>query len=167
MGVATLKMVRGRQSEGVDAMSSYHATLAPRSTSMPRLDTDFTGAMIPAPRDIDQRIWPGLWWAQQRQANLDSYDSWCRDKDVQVEQNERKMVALHRAQEAQVALSDRNFWTRMEASNSDAEERTNDRRAVVEGPHVANALRELSVAERDERADMWRKHWDHHTAESA
>merc|ERR1712205_81388 len=110
-------------------------------------DTDYTGALIPSPRDQDQRIWPGLWWSSQRQAKLDSFDSWCRDKDVQVEQNERNMAQIHRAQEAAVQLSDRNFWTIQEKHELDAEERTMNRRAIIEGPQVAQALRELNAAD--------------------
>ena len=39
-------------------------------------------------------------------------------------------------------------------------------RAVVEGPGVANALRELSCGIRDEAHEMWRRHWEAHTSES-
>ena len=35
-----------------------------------------------------------------RQAKQNNFDAWCRDKDVQVEQNERNMAQMHRAQEA-------------------------------------------------------------------
>ena len=42
----------------------------------------------------------------------------------------------------------------------------NDMRAVVEGPGVANALRELSRGIRDEAHEMWRRHWEAHTSES-
>jgi len=159
--------VAGRQPEGVSSVGPYRATLAPRHTTQPRYDLDYTGALIPAPRGMDQCIWPGLWWAQQRQAANDSYDAWCRDKDVQIEQNERQMVSLHRAQEAQVALSDRNFWTTMENCNADADERTSDRRAVIEGPAVANGLRELTSATRSEKADMYRRQWEQHQQQSA
>lgn len=122
----------GTRAEGAPAMGVYHATMSSKSTRTPRLDTDYTGALIPSPRDQDQRIWPGLHWASHQQvaritpegapwltvelshcqplslsvvcrvqAKLDSFDAWVRDKDVQVEQNERNMMALHRAQEAQ------------------------------------------------------------------
>lgn len=147
-------------------MGPYSATMAARHSAVPRYDQDYTGAMISAPRDCDQRIWPGLWWSSQRQAKLDSYDAWCRDKDVQVEQNERNMVALHRAQEAQVQLSDRNFWTTVESVTADANDRTNDRRAIIEGAPTANALRDLSKNDEAERSDMWRRHWDQHMEES-
>lgn len=147
-------------------MAPYRATMASRQSAMPRYDLDYTGAMIPSPRDFDQRIWPGLWWASQQQAKLDAYDAWCRDKDVQVEQNERNMVALHRAQEAQVQLSDRNFWTTFETASADAADRVNDRRAIIEGVPVANALRDLNADDSAERTDMWRRHWDQHMEES-
>ena len=99
-----------------------------------------------------------------------------------MEQNERNMVALHRAQEAQVSrfdlrpsiivrafqvqLSDRNFWTTVESITADANDRVNDRRAIIEGAPTANALRDLSKADEAERADMWRRHWDQHMEES-
>ena len=47
-------------------------------------------------------MWPGLWWAEQRNGAVEAYDEWVREKDRQVEYNERKLVGLHRAQEAQV-----------------------------------------------------------------
>ena len=41
-----------------------------------------------------------------------------------------------------------------------------NRRAIIEGPQVAQALRELNAADAAEREDMWRRHWDLHNAES-
>lgn len=111
-------------------------------------------------------MWPGLWWGEQRQVAMEAYDNWCREKDLQGEYNERKLVALHRAQEAQVALSDRNFWTRLEAAEQRYEDAKNDMRAVIEGPGVAEALRELCRVLRQEVHEMWRRHWEAHTNES-
>jgi len=148
------------------ALSPFRGTMTPRTTTTPRHDLDYTGAVIPAPREQEQRMWPGLWWSEQRHGAMEAYDNWCREKDLQNEYNERKLIGLHRAQEAQVALSDRNFWTRMEACDQRYEDSKNDMRAVVEGPGVANALRELSRGIRDEAHEMWRRHWEAHTSES-
>merc|ERR1712166_754771 len=122
--------------------------------------------MIPEPREQEQRMWPGLWWGEQRRGAMTAFDEWLRDKDLQIEYNERKLVGLHRAQEAQVALSDRNFWTRLEDSEQRHEDAKNDARAVVEGPGVANALRDMSEGARSEAHEKWRRHWEAHTEES-
>lgn len=66
----------------------------------------------------------------------------------------------------QVQLSDRNFWTTYENASADAADRVNDRRAIIEGVPVANALRDLNADDSAERADMWRRHWDQHMEES-
>lgn len=111
-------------------------------------------------------MWAGLWWAEQRAGAVQAYDDWLREKDLQVEYNERKLIGLHRAQEAQVALSDRNFWTRMESADESYENANNDARAVVEGPGVAQTLRDLSRGVREEANEKWRRHWEAHTQES-
>jgi hypothetical protein len=41
-----------------------------------------------------------------------------------------------------------------------------NRRAVIEGPEVVNALRAVTTQDAAAREDMWRRHWDLHNAES-
>ena len=55
----------------------------------------------------------------------------------------------------------------MEKANSDAEEITLHRHAVVEGPATANALDSLTSQAREEAQDQWRRMWDVNAAESA
>jgi len=69
-GVGPSSFPKGQRAEGVSAMGPYRATMSHGTTSTPRLDTDYTGALIPSPRDQDQRIWPGLHWASHQQAYM-------------------------------------------------------------------------------------------------